>query len=58
MCAHREAACPSHTWRAGSPLTQSERAQDHSILLPLFNGLTLAAQQSIADALRSASSYC
>jgi dTDP-4-amino-4,6-dideoxygalactose transaminase len=56
MCVHREAAYPSHTWRAGSPLAQSERAQDHSILLPLFNGLTLAAQQSIADALRSASS--
>jgi dTDP-4-amino-4,6-dideoxygalactose transaminase len=41
MCAHREPAYPPGTWRAGpGGLTESERAQDRTILLPLFPQLT------------------
>jgi len=52
MCSHREAAyadipCP---W----PLPESERAQDHSIILPLYHQLTEADQDYVVDTLRKA----
>ncbi|MFM6279871.1 MAG: DegT/DnrJ/EryC1/StrS family aminotransferase, partial [Dolichospermum sp.] len=37
MCAHREPAYQIETWSCGSDhLTESEKAQDDAILLPLF----------------------
>jgi perosamine synthetase len=54
MNAHREAAYPPGTWRAGSPdLKESERAQDHGLLLPLFHELTPEDQDRVVGALRA-----
>jgi len=38
MCAHREPAYPPASWRGGD-LRHSERAQDQSLLLPLYHEL-------------------
>lgn len=68
MCAHREAAYPRGTWGCGATacecragtcarLAQSELAQDHSIILPLFAEMTHEQQDQVVatlcDALRS-----
>lgn len=52
MCCHREEACadlpgPRH------PLTHSEAAQDHCLMLPLFPQLTDAEQDRVIDTLHS-----
>lgn len=54
MCSHREPAYAKGTWRAPASLTESERAQDKCILLPIFHQLTKGDQQSIAAGLRKA----
>ena len=67
MCAHREAAYPPGTWLAhpgGAScdcgagrcryLVESERAQDHGVIVPLFHQMTEADQDRVIDALRSA----
>lgn len=54
MCAHREAAYPKGTWRSSGALCESERAQDESILLPLYHQLTHHEQELIASELRAA----
>jgi perosamine synthetase len=67
MCAHREAAYTDPTsWRCAhaqctlSPhcpaLVESERAQDHCIILPLFTEMTETQQERVAVSLRSACS--
>jgi dTDP-4-amino-4,6-dideoxygalactose transaminase len=52
MCTHREpaysAAAPSH------PLLRSEQAQDRTLLLPLYCGMTADEQATVVDALKSA----
>lgn len=52
MCSHRERAyadlpCP---W----PLTESEKAQDHCILLPLFHQMTEEEQDAVVEELAAA----
>ena len=68
MCSHREPAYGPGTWAcdpgrsvpcdcaAGSckRLVESERAQDHGIILPLFHQMTEADQQRVIAALRAA----
>ena len=54
MCAHREPAYSKGTWRSAGALQQSELAQEHSILLPIFHQLTTSDLQLIASELRSA----
>jgi dTDP-4-amino-4,6-dideoxygalactose transaminase len=54
MNAHREGAYAGPTWRAASPLTQSERAQDSAIALPLFHDLTDQQQDRIIERLSAA----
>jgi len=54
MCAHREPAYSAGTWRSAGPLTASERAQEESILLPLFHLLTREQQEFVAAELRKA----
>lgn len=67
MCAHREPAYQEQPWSCGSGpgrcgcaashcdrLRESERAQDHSILLPLFDQLTHADLERIAASLKQA----
>jgi perosamine synthetase len=51
MCAHREKAY-SHT--AATPLPESESAQDHCILLPIYHGLSEEDQDRIVSALAHA----
>jgi dTDP-4-amino-4,6-dideoxygalactose transaminase len=52
MCAHREPAYTDSSLRHSLP--NSERAQDHSILLPLFSGLSAQQQTAIVSALKAA----
>jgi dTDP-4-amino-4,6-dideoxygalactose transaminase len=54
MCAHREPAYAREPWRAGSALSRSERAQDRSILLPIFPGMTVEDQERVAQQLTRA----
>lgn len=67
MCAHREAAYRDPaTWRCAQPqcpprqhcpnLMESEKAQDHGLILPLFSQMTEREQERVAGALRSACS--
>ncbi len=51
MCSHREPCYSNETPRHELP--QSELAQDHSILLPIYTQMTEDDQVSVADALRS-----
>ena len=51
MCSHREPPYQSHT---GQRLTESERAQDHTLILPLFHQMTDEDQERVAQALRAA----
>jgi dTDP-4-amino-4,6-dideoxygalactose transaminase len=60
QCAHREPAYPPGSWTCAcrqSPcvcLAESERAQDRSIILPLFHELMESEQDQVASALRQA----
>jgi dTDP-4-amino-4,6-dideoxygalactose transaminase len=54
MCAHREPTYAREPWRAGSALIRSERAQDRSILLPIFPGMTVDEQERVAQLLARA----
>ena len=51
MNAHREAAYPAATWRAGSPLANSERAQDTALVLPLYHQMTHDDQDRVVSSL-------
>lgn len=53
MCAHREPAYASEPWRAAGTLAESERAQDTTLVLPLFHQLGDSEQERVADALRA-----
>lgn len=53
MCAHREPAYQRESWRPAGSLTESERAQEECILLPLFHQLNHGQQQFIATELRA-----
>jgi perosamine synthetase len=65
MCAHREPAYSRETWSCGNDhcncqprtcerLCNSERAQDRSIILPLFHQMTESDQDAVIVALREA----
>lgn len=54
MCAHREPAYAHGAWRAGSSLSRSERAQDRSVLVPLFPDITSKQQEQVVRALSAA----
>jgi len=67
MCAHREPAYPPESWScrpAGRDcdcppgscrrLANSERAQDHGLILPLFHQMSEADQDRVVEALREA----
>jgi len=49
MNAHRERAYPPGTWRAAGSLSQSEEAQDTTVILPLFHQLTEEDQDRVVD---------
>jgi perosamine synthetase len=54
MNAHVEPAYGKEPWRAVGSLAQSERAQNETILLPLFHQLTESEQETIVASLRTA----
>jgi dTDP-4-amino-4,6-dideoxygalactose transaminase len=67
MCVHREAAYPVGSWSCRPQgrdcscppgrcdrLVESERAQDHGIILPLYHQLGFAEQDRVIEALRAA----
>ncbi len=67
LCAHREAAYPPGTWSCtpdtgrcdcpGGPcamLIESERAQERTILIPLFGAMTESDLDQVADAIAEA----
>jgi len=51
MCSHREAPYQGYT---DQRLTESESAQDHTLILPLFHQMTNEDQERITQALRAA----
>lgn len=67
MCVHREASFPREAWSGGAAhdrcdcsanacahLRESERAQDHVVILPLFPNMTDEDQQYVARELQRA----
>ena len=54
MNAHVEPAYGKESWRAAGSLAHSERAQNETILLPLFHQLTESEQDTIVASLRAA----
>jgi dTDP-4-amino-4,6-dideoxygalactose transaminase len=50
MCAHREAP---YSGLAHRPLPESEGAQDHCVLLPLYPQMTDAEQDTVVAAVRA-----
>jgi perosamine synthetase len=58
MCSHREPAYQREPWRCAGPhetcLQQSEWAQEHTIVLPLFHQMTESDQNRVAEGLREA----
>jgi perosamine synthetase len=54
MCAHREPAYEKGAWHSAGPLTQSERAQEECILLPIYHQLSDQEQRTVVSQLRSA----
>lgn len=66
MCAHREPAYPQGSWGCGcgdgcdcAPFTcaelhESENAQDHNLVIPLFNGMSAEDQARVVETLKAA----
>jgi perosamine synthetase len=51
MCAHREPAYLSEPWTAYADLRHSEEAQDQTIILPLYSGISGDEQEQVVSAL-------
>jgi perosamine synthetase len=54
MCAHREPAYWGECSRVAGRLTESEAAQDHTIILPLFHQMSRQDQERVAATLAEA----
>jgi dTDP-4-amino-4,6-dideoxygalactose transaminase len=54
MCSHREPAYQGGQYRAAGPLTESEAAQDRTVILPLFHQMTAEEQDRVAASLAAA----
>lgn len=54
MCSHREPAYAIAPWRAAGRLTESERAQDEVIILPLYHEMSPEEQERVVNALGDA----
>jgi len=54
MCAHRTPAYAEAPWTSGGTLRESEYAEDHSVMLPLYPGLTELDQDRVVASLRDA----
>jgi dTDP-4-amino-4,6-dideoxygalactose transaminase len=54
MCSHREPAYQGGQYRAAGPLEESESAQDHTMILPLFHQMTTEEQDRVVAALEHA----
>ena len=71
MCSHREPAYAKEPWACGEDrksckcpqgsckrLKESEEAQDHAIILPLFHGMTEREQQKVSLTFKQAIQKC
>jgi perosamine synthetase len=56
MCSHREPAYAD--LKPASPLPESEAAQDHGLILPLYPQMTAGEQERVACELKSACRQC
>ena len=54
MCCHLEPAYEHEPWRQGSSLRESEKAQNSSIILPLYHEMTDIEQDIVIEALGKA----
>ena len=54
MCAHRESAYQHQSWRSSGPLSESERAQEECILLPIYHQIGQIEQKLVVTQLREA----
>jgi dTDP-4-amino-4,6-dideoxygalactose transaminase len=54
MCSHRELAYQGGQYRAAGSLTESESAQDHTMILPLFHQMTMEEQDRVVATLAQA----
>ena len=52
MCSHLETAYKTEPWKANYNLSQSKKARDQSLLLPIFNDLDYEDQTYICDKLK------
>lgn len=53
MCAHREPAYRKQAWRSVGDLAAGEKAQDTSLILPLYPQMSDADQERVTEAIRS-----
>lgn len=58
MCAHRELAYQSASWRAGGSLAHSEAAQDQSVLIPLYPQMSAEEQEWVVHGLQQSLTCC
>jgi len=54
MCSHREPAYQGGRYRAAGPLAESESAQGHTMILPLFHQMTTEEQDRVVSTLEHA----
>jgi perosamine synthetase len=54
MCTHRSPAYAVEPWNCNARLVESERAEDRSLMLPLFTGLLDADQDRVVAAVADA----
>jgi dTDP-4-amino-4,6-dideoxygalactose transaminase len=54
MCAHREPAYQNQSWRSVGLLSESERAQEECMLLPIYHQLGKGGQELVASKVRAA----
>ena len=52
MCSHLDTAYKTEPWRAIDDLTQSKRARDKSLLLPVYDDLKYETQKHIGNSLK------
>ena len=52
MCCHLETTYKKEPWKTYGDLSQSQRARDHSLILPIHNDLSYEEQKYIGDRIK------
>ena len=53
MCCHLETAYKIELWKTYGDLSQSKRARDQSLILPIYNDLSYEEQKYIGSKIKS-----